>query len=152
MTELIFSLFLLSVPAYAMHNYADDDCVATSASGKQIEIGLANDVPAAPHRLPSLDGNSDDIPFVNMDQSKDSNDEPAATSALVLKVLSNKKTSEKKISDGCFEGKDWTSVRVMTVIAMTDAVKNAYGLKIGEKLTFKCASEFQAPTGPDCRR
>jgi hypothetical protein len=154
MKYMILAFTILSCPsAFAMHAYAVDDCTAAALSGATLTIGLANDRPVSPHRINLPEGSSDrDAQYsVNIDQTKDSLDEPVAKADLVMKVTANVKTASKKLDDGCFQGQAWTSVRVMTVQKVNPKLKEIYGIESGDVLHFSCYSNYQSPTGSQCQ-
>lgn len=150
---LVMALIFCAKPAFAMHAYATDTCVAQTLAGRTLTIALSNDTPASPHEL-VLDENSslksEKNLWVNMDQSKDSFDEGVSTSSLVLKGGKELTLSTKKINDGCFEGEGSTTVRGAKVLAVSKAVAKEFGLIVGQTLSLSCYVDFQAPTGKSC--
>jgi hypothetical protein len=151
MKNLLLILTLLPTPAFAMHAYGTDHCVAVTLDNTSVEFDLANGEPANPHRL-TMPNNTDDnkIYFVNIDQSKDSQDEPVGTAQLVLKVTQNVITGHKKLDDGCFQGEAHTSIRTMTVQKLDKDVADAFSIKVGDVLHFTCYSDSQYPSGNQC--
>ena len=148
----IMTLILAAQTASAMHAYGDDSCVAMTPRGQQISIKLSNTGPLDPHMIEStgLNLKIDEMLWVNFGSANLGVDEPVKTASLSLKVLSETKTSEGKLDDGCFQGDRSTSVRSTVVVNASKRVQDLFDLRNGDRLTFSCYIDFQAPTGAHC--
>jgi hypothetical protein len=151
---LAISVLTCASPALAMHAYSTDSCVAKTINGRTLAIELGNDE-VSPHKINLetsgiTDVKTGEIFWVNIDQSKESMDEPAKDSDLVLSVTSDEKTSSRKINDGCFQGEATTSTRIATIARVSKRLESEMDLKKGETLHFSCYTDGQSPSGSSC--
>ncbi|MBC7457586.1 MAG: hypothetical protein H7235_04865 [Bdellovibrionaceae bacterium] len=145
----ILSLMTISSSAFAMHGYGEDSCVAKMINGSTLEIQIANGEPVNPHYIPNRSDDQADMVTVEFKGAPVGGNEQG--SELVLQLKSDKDTSSRKTSDGCFEGYEKTSNRVAEVQSISSKLNQSYGIKKGTKVYFVCYTSASAPTGKHCQ-